>query len=148
LSVALGGALIRLSFGEGRQKVDVGDAEDAVLAALTAIVEVWVGSGEHAVVSAGAEGPSPASMRIAGQAGGGGDAPACHVPSETVAALVRMGYLDVRDAAGERLLIPTTEALCLTDPFLCEELARSLNASFHQTYLEWRAEAMGTWPAR
>jgi hypothetical protein len=131
--------------------VDVGDAEDAVLAALTAIVEVWVGSGEHAVVSAGAEGPSPvsrASMRVAGQAGGAGEAPACHVPSETVAALVRMGYLDMRDAAGERLLIPTTEALCLTDPFLCEELARSLNASFHQHYLEWRAEAMGTRPAR
>ncbi|MGB3330598.1 MAG: hypothetical protein WBA46_16680 [Thermomicrobiales bacterium] len=104
------------------------DDETDLLDTLTVVVEAWTASGQAGSCPDGSSPGRTASQDT--------------VSDDALAALHRMGYLEggERDDAQKRALTPTTEALSLTDPWLCPELASSLQAAFHERYLRFRAD--------
>ncbi|MGC4189692.1 MAG: hypothetical protein QM589_00475 [Thermomicrobiales bacterium] len=110
------------------------DDEARLLADLTIFVEAWIAA-DGMDRSASPSEPAHSSRDADGHAS---DA-LTSMSGETFFALVAMGYLERREGAGFPILVPTTEALCLTDPWLCEELASSLKSAFHERFLRHHA---------
>lgn len=88
------------------------DDED-VTAVLTGVVETWIAAGSSGAVAGNLE-PEMRSLLLA------------------------TGYLVPGSGAGGSGVSPTSEALNLTDPFLCEELASAFRWELHRRLLAYR----------
>lgn len=91
------------------------DEEAEITRILTGIVDAWIAQGSSGAVV-------PATLGV--------------MP-DVLAMLLATGYL-VADSDGGAGAIPTSEALNLTDPFLCEELASAFQWEFHRRFLVFR----------
>lgn len=124
-----------------------GDGEKELLVQLNRFVDAWTRANGLAQLDlAIADVPlvaDSASARTADPRGKNRESvrPDAFLSTAQILVLQTMGYLESRYPGDS--LVPTTEALSLTDPWLCPELATSLQAAFHDSFQRWNAGGRG-----